>query len=621
MNFRISGERGHSLHQLPLILMRKISVLLTLCLCAYASKGYAAEIAHYVEFAREYGIIRYFSPNHYTQNWSESDWMKVCALLIDRAETQPVETVFEPLAPTLFLSNIPTPTQETAADKNDDARYYYYSGSGNLNIPLVARLLTPGLAHYIPYYKKLYAVSDTHDSVATPVAYRYYAYQVAAGKYLNIQHALPKKAFDGKATRRLLADAKQYWDNHRDADKALTQRRRFIFGLLSDKAVRIADLTVRWNIIRHFYPYYEEEHLDWEHRLEIYLQEAIQMERINTPESLFEWHNMICRFFNPIKDGHLFVHSDMTISGLQSAYLPEYYAAVETKMVNDTLLIRIESDSIQSWRILHTIDNRPAAERMQYGRAITNAATEAHRDKMAADKLFSSPIYDTPFLIRSSDIDGCMHEDTLYARRYEVARPKRDNRPVRRYENGILYIDATSPELNEKQFLSALTPDITGLCFDLRGLPSLQFEAILAHLIPSDAAAPATEVPINCFPFQQERSWRIETETLKAKSPHIALPATFLCDAGTVSWGETILLMVRHYGLGKIIGQTTAGTTGDMTQFDLPLFPFSMTAMRMHGMDGEEHHARGVVPDKIVPIYVSDYMTNYDRTLHTAIQQ
>ena len=214
-----------------------------------------------------------------------------------------------------------------------------------------------------------------------------------------------------------------------------------------------------------------------------------------------------------------------------------------------------------------------------------------------------------------------MREDTLYARRYEVARQKRDNRPVRRYENGILYIDETSPELNEKQFLSALTPDITELRFDLRGLSSLQFEAILAHLIPYDVAAPATEVPIDCFPFQQERSWRIELETLKAKLPHIALPATFLCDTGTVSWGETILLMVRHYDLGKIIGQTTAGTTGYMTQFDLPLFPFSMTAMRMHGMDGEEHHARGVVPDKIVPVYASDYMTNYDRTLHTAIQQ
>ena len=75
-------------------------------------------------------------------------------------------------------------------------------------------------------------------------------------------------------------------------------------------------------------------------------------------------------------------------------------------------------------------------------------------------------------------------------------------------------------------------------------------------------------------------------------------------------------MIVRHYGLGTIIGQTTAGTTGDMTQFDLPLFPFAMTGMRMHCMDGEQHHAQGIVPDKIIPIYANDYITNYDRTLN-----
>ena len=56
-----------------------------------------------------------------------------------------------------------------------------------------------------------------------------------------------------------------------------------------------------------------------------------------------------------------------------------------------------------------------------------------------------------------------------------------------------------------------------------------------------------------------------------------------------------------------------------MTQFNLPLFPFSMTGMRMHLMDGGQHHARGIVPDRMIPVYANDYMTNYDRTLHAAL--
>lgn len=598
--------------------MKKI-ILWLFCLFVYINSTQAANVAHYVEFARTYGVVRYFSPNPYTQEWSENDWTKVCALLVNRSETQPLDLVFKPLAPTLCFSATPASSTAGTASSSSHACYYCYSGSGELNVPFFAKLLMPGLSSYIPYYKKLLTVSNRHDSVAAPVANSYYSYPVSDGKYLNIQHALPKTIFDGKATRRLLADAKKYWKRHEIDDKTLSKRRRFIFGLLSDKAVRIADLTVRWNIVRHFYPYYEDDNLTWDDQLEKYLLKAVQMDSVDSIETILAWYDTICRFLNPIKDGHLFVRNDMAVSAIQTTYLPEYYAKVETKFVNDTVLIRTGVDGKQSWRVLHTINDEPVSSLLQSVRMITNAATEAHRDQMAVVKLFSSPVYNTPFIIQSSDLSGYMHKDTLYAQHAELLTYRYGRQPVRKYGNGILYVDATSPELNEKHFLSALTHDVKGLCIDLRGLPSYRFEDILAHLIASDAVAPAAEIPINSFPFQQQVSWRINMETLKARLPHVDLPVTLLCDAGTVSWGETILMMVRHYGLGEIVGQTTAGTTGDMTQFDLPLFPFSMTGMRMHSMDEEAHHARGIVPDKIIPSYASDYMRNYDRTLYFAL--
>ncbi|MCM1218343.1 MAG: S41 family peptidase [Lachnospiraceae bacterium] len=595
--------------------MKKGFALLTLCLGISASYGQPADVARYAELARTYGIVRYFSPNPYAQEWSDSDWMKVCALLVHRAETEPLEHVFEPLAPALSLSEHPASAEDAPTAANEPAQYWYYSGSGNLHIPFMARVLMPGVADYVPYYKRLSALSEAPDSLTGPVAGRYYAYQVAPGRYAHIRHALPEKAFDGAATRRLLADAKQYWSDHRSPDKSLSKRHSFIFGLLSDQAVRVADLAVRWNIVRHFYPYYDEEQLDWESQLERYLPQALRMERVDTFEAILEWYDLLCRLFNPIRDGHIFVRRDMTLSGLRATYLPEFHTAAEALLINDTLLLRRGGEP---WRILLTIDNRPAIERLQQIRARTNAATEAHRDRLAADGLFAAPTFGAPFLVRSSDLEGRMREDTLHAHNPEPPRPAREAGAFRRYGD-ILYINATSPELNRKGFLAALTPDTKGLCFDLRGLPSLRFEEILAHLISSDVKAPATEVPVNRFPFQREVAWRIEAETLAAKAPHVALPATFLCDAATVSWGETILLMVRHYGLGTIVGQTTAGTTGDMTWFDLPLFPFSMTGMRMRGMDGEPHHARGVVPDQVVPQYARDCMTDYDRILDTAL--
>ncbi len=600
--------------------MKNKIILLLFGMFVFVADVVAADTSRYVEFARTYGIVRYFSPNPYTQDWSESDWMKVCALLADRAETQPLETVFKPLAPTMSLTAVPVSSSgENNTCSDCRAMYYSYSGSGELNVPFLAKLLMPGLADYIPYYKKLSTVSDNIYTAAVPLACRYYSYPVGKGKYLNVQHALPEEMFDGKATRRLLADAKDYWKNHQIDDKALSKRRRFIFGLLSDKAVRVADITVRWNIVRHFYPYYEEDSLDWDNQLERYLQKAAKMAGVNSFESLVEWYDTLCRFINPVKDGHMFVRRDMNVSGIMSTYLPEFYAEAEIKAVNDTLLVRIGTDGKQPWRILHAVNGQQASERLQYCRQMTNAATEAHRDKMTVDKMLSSVEYGTPFVIQTGNVSGQTHEDTLYAQSQNFPMVKKDRHPVRKLENGILYVDATSRELNEKLFLSALTPDVKGLCFDLRGLPTYQFEDILAHLIAADATAPATEVPINNFPYQQNVTWRVNSETLKAKQPHIALPATFLCDAGTVSWGETILMMVRHYKLGRIVGQTTAGTTGDMTQFGLPLFPFSMTGMLMRCMDGERHHACGIKPDITIPVYATDYMNSYDRILNVAL--
>lgn len=586
---------------------------------AFVADVAAADTSRYVEFARTYGIVRYFSPNPYTQDWSESDWMKVCALLADRAETQPLETVFKSLAPTMSLTAVPVSPGDNGTCPGSRAMYYSYSGSGELNVPFLAKLLMPGLADYIPYYKKLLMVSGSTDTAAVPSACRYYSYPVGEGKYLNVQHALPEDKFDRKETRRLLADAKDYWKNHQIDDKALSKRRRLIFGLLSDKAVRVADVTVRWNIVRHFYPYYEEDSLDWDNRLERYMQKAVQMAGVNTFESLVEWYDTLCRFMNPVKDGHMFVRRDMNVSGIMSTYLPEFYAEAETKVVNDTLLVRMGTDDRQPWRILNAVNGQQASERLQYCRQITNAATEVHRDKMAAEKMLSSAEYSTPFVIQTVDASGQTHEDTLYAQSQNIKNAENKRQPVRKLENGILYVDATSRELNENLFLSALTPDVRGLCFDLRGLPTYQFEDILAHLIAADAKAPATEVAINNFPYQQNVTWRVDSETLKTRQPHIALPAIFLCDGATVSWGETILMMVRHYKLGKIAGQTTAGTTGDMTQFLLPLFPFSMTGMLMRCMDGEPHHARGIKPDITIPVYATDYINGYDRVLNVAL--
>lgn len=142
--------------------------------------------------------------------------------------------------PDPLFSDVPAPAPEDAASEagaadtlasdaasaahaaDAPASYYLYSGSGELHIPFIARLFIPGLADYIPYYKRLVRVG--RDSVAAPVARRYYAYRLFGGRVLHIQHALPREAFDAAATRRLLSEARRSWDSHRSAESGLSRR-------------------------------------------------------------------------------------------------------------------------------------------------------------------------------------------------------------------------------------------------------------------------------------------------------------------------------------------------------------------------------------------------------------
>lgn len=491
-----------------------------------------------------------------------------------------------------------------------------------MRIPFFIRLFYPGIADYKPYYTKLCIAANDPDADSAPQPGAYYSYPITTFKTLYIQHALPNDGFDPKATKQLLAEARRYWKSHELDDAQQSAHRRFIFGLLSDRSVRVADLVVRWNIVRHFYPYYEEELEEvWDKQLERFLEEAIEIDAISTPDGLYAWYRSICRFMNPVHDGHLIIHTDMSLSQAKRAYLPEYHAPVSVRVFGDTVLIRnplATHDS--SWRILTSVDDVAASDLLQRYIPETNAATDAHRTELAANRIFASTIYGTPFLCVSRDAEGTTRCDTLRAQWSELPATRKERSPLSKMGDGILYVDTSADEVTEKTFLKALTPDVKGICFDLKGYPTHRFEKILAHLLHEDIEAPATRVPIVRFPFREHLAWRIGTEIMKARAPRILLPAVFLCDASTVSWGETILMMVRRYRLGIIIGQITAGTTGDMTRFDLPLFPFSMTGMQMTNMDGTKHHSVGIIPDQSVPVYAEEYMQGYDRTLQTAMK-
>ena len=153
-----------------------------------------------------------------------------------------------------------------------------------------------------------------------------------------------------------------------------------------------------------------------------------------------------------------------------------------------------------------------------------------------------------------------------------------------------------------EEFLPYLDSIIAGeyraVAFDLREYPALDFDRVLAHLTDSALnTAPLFHTPLSCFPDRMHLRWDSHDDFVRPAAPRIDLPVYFLCGPKNMSWCETVLMLIKGYGLGTVIGSSTTGTNGDASTFPLPAFPFRMTAVKAVNLDGSRHHGTGVQPD------------------------
>ena len=91
----------------------------------------------------------------------------------------------------------------------------------------------------------------------------------------------------------------------------------------------------------------------------------------------------------------------------------------------------------------------------------------------------------------------------------------------------------------------------------------------------------------------KKMEWRLEP--LK---PHLTAKMIFIADHRTMDYAESILGFVRHYKLGTIVGQPTAGTNGNVNSFYLlGKYLIRWTGGKTVKPDGTPLHGVGFLPD------------------------
>jgi len=373
-----------------------------------------------------------------------------------------------------------------------------------------------------------------------------------------------------------------------------------------DVSVRLADVVIAWNVLQHFYPYFDVVNADWDAQLTRSLEEALNDETGN--DFLYTLREMVAN----LKDGHGIVyHPDFQ----RKSRLPLLFEWVEGQVV-----VTASGDPlIERGDIIERIDGVTAEEAVIEAERYISGSPQWKRWR--AMKSFGAG--DTDSLVELVIRRGGETSDVIIRRPMAVHVPV-EPRPgaIEELEEGVYYVnlnDAGMADIDEKMDKIAAA---RGVIFDLRGYPNSN-HGVITHLLDGpDTSQTWMRVPKIIYPDHVEPSGYNEVGWgMQPLEPHIEADVVFITDGRAISYAESVMGFIEGYRLAEIVGQPTAGTNGNVNPMVLPGgFRMSWTGMKVVKHDGSQHHLIGIQPTVPVERTIQGVREGRDEFLEKALE-
>ncbi|MGM0651069.1 MAG: S41 family peptidase [Bacteroidota bacterium] len=371
----------------------------------------------------------------------------------------------------------------------------------------------------------------------------------------------------------------------------------------------LGSYTITWNVFQHFFPYHEEIDVQWKNELNPGIMSLYNAQ--SNQHALKEFK----RLMSKTKDGHL------TIKSLYDER--NYFLPIRWQWIEDQLVI-ISSHSqvdIPKGSIVNKIAGQPAkAYFNKISPLVTAPTTGFHNYKMEMYTLkgtYNDSIGLTIITPQENTQSFYLH----FNRKTPLFRNPNDSLPsFRSIKNGIFYCNLDRLENDPYLMQSGQIKNSKAIIFDLRGYPASAGLPILEQLIKIKDTIKPYYVPLVIFPDRENLDYKKAGWNLEPAKKRLTQPVVFLTNSMAISAAESIMLWVKHYGLGTIIGQPTAGTNGNVNIIELPIGKLMFTGLKVEFPDGTQHFARGVLPDIEIKQTVEAFREGRDLHLEKAAE-
>ncbi|HYO84218.1 MAG TPA: S41 family peptidase [Bryobacteraceae bacterium] len=352
------------------------------------------------------------------------------------------------------------------------------------------------------------------------------------------------------------------------------------------RGTRLGSVIMTWNIMQHFYPYFDVVDTDWG----AVLPKALQRAATDANEMQFlatlRWMPV------ELKDGHGAVRLE--------SEPPRFTPDVLWEVVDGRLVITWAGPelSVKPGDVVLTLAGKPAMEALGDAEAVSTGATPQLK-RYRALRLLGSAAKGTLLKAEIEPYGENVQRRTVDLICTTPSALRREPRPdkVTELRPGIWYVDWTRISNEDFQQNLPKLAEARGIVFDVRGYPSFQSPSkIFQHLLPSGGTSPQWHVPVIERPDREGMTFDRSNWQIQTAQPLLRGKKVFLTDGRAISYAESCMGIVEHYKLGEIIGQSTAGTNGNVISIRLPGdYTFAWTGMKVLKHDGSRHHGVGIL--------------------------
>lgn len=376
---------------------------------------------------------------------------------------------------------------------------------------------------------------------------------------------------------------------------------------LDTPAARQADVAETWGVLRHFYPYWDVIHIDWDAALPTALAEATAV------DSRLAQKHVLQRLIAPLDDAHGTVWDSTASTG---ASLPVALAPVG----QDWVVVASREARIKPGDVVTAIDGVPMPKAAREAEARASGRPGVRAWKVMQYLQWGGPGDTRTLTLRHADGDS----DTItltYAR--EPAPLARRPPAIAELKPGVWYLDLSRASVDDYTAHLSDLAHARAVIYDDRNYPKdfKLTKTLLTHLIRQPEHARWVHVPRYVGPFGAIAGYQESGWNLQPASPHFTSRALFLIDGNTISVAEAIAGYVQDDKLGTLVGSTTRGVDGNITQFLTPSgFGIVFTGMKVTHHDGvTRYHARGTPPDIAVTPTLQGIRAGRDEVLEAAL--